>query len=479
LPGSKSLGIHGDVLGISAQGELAMLLDPQSYESGNPSGTLARMRLESGAPRALLEHVFEADWSPRGDRLAAVTKTDTRYRLEYPIGTIRYEGEAWISDIRISPRDDRVAFLFHPNPKDDMGSVAILEGPGPMRELSSGWSSVRGLAWSPSGREIWFTGAHRGAARDLYAVDEGGHLRTLDSIAGGMLLRDVSTEGQALVDHAINRTALYFGSGEGERDLTWSDGSYLTGFSPDGRTVLYAGEDASEGPDYGAYMQTTDGAPPVRLGNGTPIALSPDGLWAAIRLFGPPTTLSLVPTGPGSAHELPLGTLATIFEGRFLPDGRSLLLRGIESRGHFPRLWVHELGDAPPRPITAEGMAPVPAISPRGDRIAGVGTDGVLHLFGIHGEDLGDVPGRFPDHIAVGFNEDGSALYVRTRSVPVRISRIALPSGAVTPHLTLPPGGIRPGLSSIMTLFLSADGRSHAYCANETFSRLYIVEGLK
>ncbi|WP_394843558.1 protein kinase [Pendulispora brunnea] len=479
LPGAKPLGLNADVRGISAQGELAMLLNPQFFEMGTPSGTLARLRLGGGAPREVLERVFEADWSPNGAELAAVSKTETRYRIEYPIGNVRYEGEAWPSHLRVSPRGDKLAFLFHRDPKDDMGAVALLEGNGPMRELSGGWGSIRGLAWAPGGKEIWFTAARTGADYGLYAIDEaGGEPRLVDRMAGSILLHDISADGKALVDHREHRTALYVGNAQGEQDLTSTSGAYLTGLSADGRSMVYSDEDASEGPDYGAYLRTTDGAPPVRLGNGMPFALSPDGRWVIVALHGMPMTLSLVPTGPGGARKLSLGPVATVFEVRFFPDGRRILFRGIEGTGHLPRVWIHDLDEAGPRPLTPEGVAPLPAISPKGDRFAGVGPDGVLRLYGVQGESLGEVPGHFADHLAAGFTEDGTGIYLRTRSLPVRIRRVALPSGTVTEHMSLPPGGLRPGLSSIMTLFLSADGRSYAYCTSETLSRLYIVEGL-
>nr|WP_164933226.1 hypothetical protein [Corallococcus coralloides] len=51
-------------------------------------------------------------------------------------------------------------------------------------------------------------------------------------------------------------------------------------------------------------------------------------------------------------------------------------------------------------------------------------------------------------------------------------------TGARTPHLTVPAGGIKPGLISVMTLAISEDGRSYAYSYNEALSRLFLVEGL-
>ena len=38
------------------------------------------------------------------------------------------------------------------------------------RTLSTGWNSVLGLAWSPDGQEVWFTGTRTGAAQAIHAV---------------------------------------------------------------------------------------------------------------------------------------------------------------------------------------------------------------------------------------------------------------------------------------------------------------------
>jgi len=297
-------------------------------------------------------------------------------------------------------------------------------------------------------------------------------------VPGRIVLEDISKDGKILVDQWDPHGSVYVGTREKEHELTSTNDTHLTDMSSDGRTMVYVDDDPSEGPDFGAYLRTTDGSPSLRLGDGMAIALSPDGMWAAVRRNGPPLTLSLVPTGPGESRPLSLGKLGTIIDGRFFPDGHRLLLRGFEGPGHLLRLWVHDLGSGDPEPITAEGVAPISVILPTGDRFAGVDAQGALRLFGIHGEELRQIPGDFGNYIAVRANQDGSALYLRTRALPVEVVQVALASGVVSPLITLPTSGMRPGLEAIWTVCLSADGRSYAYSTSETLSHLYIVDGL-
>lgn len=478
-PGARSLGVSADVLSVSSRGELALLLEPRPFDPDHKAGTLARMPIGGGAPRAVLEEVQEADWGPGGAELAVVRRVGGRHRLEYPAGTVRHETEGWISYARVSPRGDRIAFLSHPNPKDDRGSVVVIgAGPEP-RELSGEWASAAGLAWDPGGERIWFTASKADAANALFSVDLDGRVRLEDRAPGRLLLHDVAEGGRALVDHQSIRMGLVSGEkgGDAERELTWSDNSFLTDISPDGRRVIFAETGESEGPSYGAYLRATDGAPPVRLGDGQPLAISPDGEWVLTMRYGPPLDLSLLPTAAGPARPLAIAPVAVVLAARWFPDGKRLLLRAGEA-GRVARLWTYEIGAAAPVPVTPEGVAPVVAISPDGARMAGVDEGGALRVLSDRGDDLGAVPGRFRDQLAVAWDRGGDAVYVRTRALPVRVSRVELATGAAAPHLTLPPRTDRPGLVSLLTMAMSADGQSYAYCYYEVLSRLYLVEGL-
>src|ERR1019366_4162442 len=102
-----------------------------------------------------------ADWSANGDSLAVVryVPENNHWRLEYPAGKVLLDGINWISHPKISPDGKWIAFADHENPGgDDEGSLAVIgaDGREKERKLSSGWTSLQGILWSPSGDEIWF-----------------------------------------------------------------------------------------------------------------------------------------------------------------------------------------------------------------------------------------------------------------------------------------------------------------------------------
>src|SRR5207244_1286546 len=121
-------------------------------------GVMARSPLAGGTPREVLEDVRWADWSPNGE-LAVVHPTAGRTRLEYPIGTVLYETSGWITNIRFSPKGDLIAFFDHPAAWDDRGTVCVVDSTKKKSTLTPMWESEEGLAWSPNGKEIWFTAA--------------------------------------------------------------------------------------------------------------------------------------------------------------------------------------------------------------------------------------------------------------------------------------------------------------------------------
>ncbi|HET6350478.1 MAG TPA: serine/threonine-protein kinase, partial [Candidatus Krumholzibacteria bacterium] len=150
------VGVH--LLAISSQGELAVLSNA-SFTGHHRlfHGTLARMPLEGAAPREIMEDVREADWSPDGTELAVIHEVGGKDRLEYPIGKVLYESAGYLSDIRVSPHGDLIAFMEHPARWDDRGSVNVVDTQGHKRELSGGYWGMEGMAWGADGRTVLFS----------------------------------------------------------------------------------------------------------------------------------------------------------------------------------------------------------------------------------------------------------------------------------------------------------------------------------
>ena len=157
-PQSRSLNLSGAaLLAISSSGEIAVSMDSRPSGVYAQVGTLARVPLNGGSPRPVLENVQWADWSPDGNNLAIVRDVNGRNRLEFPIGKVLYETSGWISHPRVSRKSDLVAFLDHPLPGDDGGSLRVVDLSGNAKTLATGLQTIQGLAWSADSREVWFT----------------------------------------------------------------------------------------------------------------------------------------------------------------------------------------------------------------------------------------------------------------------------------------------------------------------------------
>ncbi|HKR26860.1 MAG TPA: serine/threonine-protein kinase, partial [Acidobacteriaceae bacterium] len=149
---------NANLLAVSKQGEVAVALNPRTipYFFVHP-GTLARSN-GSSAPRPEIENVWAADYNPDNSELAIVRYLPDKLttQLEYPIGHVLYSGP-YIGDLRFSPNGRYLAFTSHSNCCDDRGNVVILRANGEKVATSDFYDSAAGLAWTPSGDEVWFT----------------------------------------------------------------------------------------------------------------------------------------------------------------------------------------------------------------------------------------------------------------------------------------------------------------------------------
>src|SRR6185295_13250598 len=183
-PGYRSLGLpSADILSVSPTGEMLVAIDKHYTAGYESTATLARVSLSGGAPRPILEGVLDAAWSPDGKQLAVIRSINSRYQLEYPIGTVLYHGVGWISSPRVSPKQDMVAFLDHTLRGDDQGFVAVVDLHGKAKTLTSRLASVQGLEWSNDGKELWFAGTAT-SGRSLNAVDLSGKQRIILTVPG-------------------------------------------------------------------------------------------------------------------------------------------------------------------------------------------------------------------------------------------------------------------------------------------------------
>jgi Tol biopolymer transport system component len=479
-PQSRELDPLGaDVLAISSTGEMALALKARPIEGFIYSGTLARVPLGGGAPREILENVEFADWSPDGSTLAIAHDVAGRKRLEFPSGKVLYESDGWIGQLRVSPKGDLVAFLDHPQHRDDGGSVGTVDLAGKKTTLSDGWDSIQGLAWSPGGDEIWFTATRTGGDRSLYAVNLSGKVRILARVPGELTLLDVGKEGNVLLTRGIDRAGIVgLAPGETkERDLSWLDWSVPNDLSADGKAVLFSEAGEGGGPKYAVYLRKTDGSPAVRLGEGTGVALSPDGKWAVAHPNSTPAPLVLLPTGVGEMKLLTEDSINHL-RVRWLPDGKRFVFVGNEP-GHGMRLYVQSVEESKPHPISPEGVSTTFVLNDRGDLIADVGPDRKVYTYPVNGGEPRLVPGVQWDEIPTAWSSDGRTLFVfRYGEIPARVVQVDVASGQRRPWKDLDPADAA-GIDTISGIMMTADAKAYVYGYVRTLCDLYLVEGLK
>jgi Tol biopolymer transport system component len=447
---------------------------------GGPSMgfVLARMPLAGGAPRELLEDVMQADWSPDGEALAVLRGPHGQQRLEYPVGTVLVETTGWLSDPRVSSKGDLVAFLEHPMTNDDRGAVAVVDRAGRKTVLSSGWGSIAGLAWSPSGDEVWFTAAKM-AARGLYAVALDGRERAVLRAPGTLTLFDISNDGRVLLALNNMRRRLIArppGATE-ERDLSWLDFPTCHDISADGKWVLFDESGEGGGERYGVYMRKTDGSPAVRLGEGAAAALSPDMKWALSMPIGQPRQLILLPTGPGTARPLTNDAIDHRW-ARWFPDGKRILFVGKES-DRPPRLYVQSLAGGGPQPLAADGPFVGLLVSPDGKEVLVQNEKGAWR-YPVSGGPPREV--HFVDaknDEPLEWARDGlSILLGRREGTALVIERMSLATGKRAPVTRIVPPTPWGGLP-IRNVQMTPDGKAYVYTYQRMLSDLFLVEGLK
>jgi len=492
---SRSLDLPpADVVGMSKNGQMAVLLNRRNRGTWITIGTLARAELGGGAPHEILENVNEADISPDGTQFAVVRELGTRQRLEYPIGRTILETTGWVSHPRISPDGKRVAFLEHPSYGNDMGHVALADESGKVTRLTDAWNGTQGLAWGPGSKEIWFTATSTGTASGgrglqytLWAVRPGKKPRSLYAPASDLVLEDVSENGTVLLNAIVSRSEIggLLAGDTRDRDLsTWSDEA-AGGISDDGS--VFAGVEQSAagvGIDPFVYYRRAREPASVRIGTGTANGLSADGKWVvtASNLPARKNELTLLPTGAGQPRVLSIGRVEHAFSAQrraFLSvDGRRLIFPGTEP-GRLPRLWLLDLeGRGPAKPISPEGVTNG-VLAPDGTAIAISDESGRFLLCPVSGGGCSPVKGAAPDDTPEQWEISGKAILVwnRSRAWPAQIYRIDLATGErrlwkeINPS---DPAGVLYG-----NIMLARDGEHYIYRVRRVTGQLFLGEGLK
>jgi eukaryotic-like serine/threonine-protein kinase len=477
-PETRTLGFEGKILiGVSRASELALL--SRDHTGSNALATLFRVPLNGGAPLAVSTNVICSDWSADGRDLAAIRFDGREARLEFPIGKVLYRPGGLASSLRFSPDGKSLAFFDHPIRGDDLGDVKILDvASGKARTLSPGWNSGGGIAWAPSGKEVWFSAARIGGTRALWAVNLQGGLRLIARVPGSLRLEDIAPDGRVLIAEEDRRVEMAgrVGHDTAEHDLSWFDWSGAEDFSADGKLILFDESADGGGPNGGVFLRRITDGNTIRLGEGHALALAPDGRSAIIESGANRNRVTLVPVGEGQPRELS-GAGVEYHWVRFFPDGQRLLLTGKEPGGKL-RLYIQPVAGGKPQPIVPEVFLRSALISPDGKRVAGANSDNRLTIVDLNSGERRVIPSTSTG-IPVGWSADGGAVLVRDFEIaPTHIYRVDLATGRTTVSQLVGPANAT-GMQAIVRLMVANDEKSYVYSFSRTLSKLYLVTGWK
>jgi serine/threonine protein kinase/WD40 repeat protein len=468
---------NADLLAVSKSSELAILLRKDRLSG---LGTLARVPVAGGTPREVADQVLQADWTPDGNDLAIIRFDKGKFRVESPISSVLYETPHQIREIRISPDGRRIAF-FEPH-GDKIDLVVLEKASHNSAPVARGWShGANGLSWTPNGKEIWVTGTDTAAPPALYAVDvDKGDMRLMNRLTGSMKIFDISSTGRVLLSNGMWRAALeYQAPGDTtERDLSWLDWSMLADVSADGRSILFTEGREGGGANNSVYLRKADAPTPVKIGDGSADALSPNGKLVLSHLG---SKLVVLPTGSGEPRELKI-------EGAFdpgavwLPDSRHVILAGaLKDKGYA--LHLLDTLDESEKPISPEnifGEAYRPfAVSPDGRTVAGMTKDETIALYPIDGTNSVLVSGTEKGEVPIQWSADGASLYVyRPTAMPAQVYKIGLATGTRELWKQFTP--VDPaGVYKIAPICMTHDAGAYAYDAQRNMNDLYVAEGLR
>jgi hypothetical protein len=330
---------------------------------------------------------------------------------------------------------------------------------------------------------VWFTANRRPndiATWALRAVSLAGKERViLANVAAVLRIEDVFRDGRTLLASQIAKmgySCLPPGATQ-PRELAWLDGSAPEALSADGRTVLF-GEMLRGGGTTGAiYLRRTDGSNAIRLGDGYPEDLSPDGKWVLATDNASRDHWVILPTGPGSARALPPGPIVARREANFLPDGDQIAFSGREKeRG--ARIYLQEIKSGSIRAMSPEGVETNGLATIDGRHVLGYSA-GRHFLYAVDGSAPVPVPHLSSGDLPLQWSVNGRMLYVqRTAAWPPAVDRVDLATGRRETWKTIQSAD-PVGVDSIFRILITPDGKVYCHDYQRFLSELFVVEGLK
>jgi eukaryotic-like serine/threonine-protein kinase len=486
-PESRPLNLGTSTLFAVSASQLAISAGCKDRYIGLCQGTLGLVPLAGGTPREVADGVLAADWSADGSEMALILQVEGKYRVDFPRGKTLYESTHPLGYLRIAPRGNGVAFVEFSSVDGDAGWVIAVDRNGKQLLRSATFVSTEGLAWSPSGEEVWVGATQtEGWANEVVGLGLNGKQRVVLRLPGILRLHDVSRDGRMLLSKESWRSGLQFRrpADKKERDLSWLDYATLRDISTDGSLISFDDWGSAAGASGLAFLRKTDGSPAIKLGQyGEPI-LSPD---AKQVLAINATTVNLVgfvllPTGVGEIQKVNAPGMQQTTSMGFMPDGKTIYYAGDD--GHGWKMYIQDIPRGAPRAVT-------PVISVKRNHFEGhtLSPDGRTFF----ARDLSERGGLYPlaggeprliagwvlEDIWVAWAADGRSVYIyHDDKTSAPLYRLELPTGKRELITTLAPSDVA-GVTSIVNARVTADGKTYGYSFSRELSDLFLVDGVR
>jgi Tol biopolymer transport system component len=306
-----------------------------------------------------------------------------------------------------------VALFRHPVSNDDRGEVIVVDRAGHIETLSKGWEGLEGLAWAPSGKEIWFSAAESGEQFCIHAVTVSGSQRTVHCSTASTRILDIAPSGRVLVsaeEREVGMTLHEHGTNN-ERALNWLDYPVIPVLTPDGSTLLFTDSSERAGNTYQVYVRKTDGSAPVRIAEGGYGSdITADGKWALVSMPDDPSDrIRVVPVGPGQPQVLHWDGFHPIWATWF-PDGNRILIMGNHTN-ESERPYISDRNGSPPKQLSPDNT-PYPGVAPDGDSFV-LFENKTMVIRSIKGGTTRPLAGVQPDDLVIGWTSDSKHLFVQ------------------------------------------------------------------
>jgi len=488
-PESRPLNLINSTLFAVSTSDLAISVGCSDRYIGLCVGTLAQVPVAGGMPREVAPDIVAADWTSDFKEMALVQRVAGKYRLEFPRGKTVYEGGRALGYLRISPDAKAVAFAEFFGLDGDGGWAVVVDRNGKELVRSKGFTSTEGLAWAPSGKEVWVAATQSsGWADAIVGVGLDGKERIVLRLPGMLRLHDVAADGGVLLTHENWRSELQYRGAKdsAERNLSWLDYANLSDLSEDGGEIAFDDWGEAAGASDLGYVRKIDGSPATKLGHFYAPVLSPDGrfvLTSDASSAGSTAGALLVPTGTGEIQKLGLAESGGSHLGGFMPDGKTLYFINFEGQAwrislmDLPGGAVHAI--SPPVSPTGGGHFEGHLASPDGKWIFAHDLSGQGTLYPVNGGSPRAIPGCQAADIWIHWAADGKSGYVyRDEKTSASVFRVDVESGKRDRVWTLGPGDPA-GVTSIYRVRMTADGKTYAYSYVRELSDLFLVEGVR